>query len=163
MGQQRRCYIIAGALVGLIGLPGCLFNRTKTPMVVAAAREHPLLGGIPLPRGFRLDETRSSGFQNAHAAAGHYVYKGGKPAAEVVKHFGENMTLAGYTLRQRSVDRGNYFLTYDSAQHECRMVINRSGWSTYITIDLVPRQAAPPPRRPPPPRGPSAPPPRAPR
>lgn len=113
--------------------------KSEPASVITASRRFPLLAGIPVPKGFKAIYDRSTGMENARIRMGKYAFSGWSNPEKVFQFYHENMAQAGFTLRQRSLDAGAYLMIFDSNQEEARVLIRKSGFTTDLTIEIIPK------------------------
>ncbi|MDX2197493.1 MAG: hypothetical protein SF069_00805 [Phycisphaerae bacterium] len=126
--------LASACLGGCTQRGGGLFGQPEQ----AAHQEHPLLVGVPLPRGFRLVPERSSGVDNPRMRLGKYAFTGRTSPDELFAFFTRTMGPAGYTLRQRGFDNGLYSMVFTSAYEELRINIRRVGMGTDLSLEMIP-------------------------
>jgi len=139
------CWCAAGLVCA--GLTAC--NGTTSTVssggssgrteLAGSAVEHPGLENIPIPAGFQLVDDRSFSSQSGQLRHANYEFRGDTPPARVSRFYEEYMPSAGFTLRQKRFDRGEYVLDFDSSS-ECSTVrIKRDKFRTVLTVNVSPR------------------------
>lgn len=100
--------------------------------------QHPMLENVPIPRGFRIVDSRS----RSGAAAGgqrwaRCTFTGSLERGATVKFYEDNMPTAKWQERERRFENGVFELRYDNPIGETCVVFVRNGFlSTEIEVDL---------------------------
>lgn len=148
-----------GWLMLCLLLPACQSTKlgdssahTRPPEAV----QHPMLGGIPLPRGFAVVTDKSKAWESGRHRFASYEFIGSVSRDTVHEFFLNHMPTANFKLLQRRDDRGEYILSFTSSTEECSIRIGNRRYKTYIVVDVGPlpqgatreSQDLPPPRNP---------------
>lgn len=121
----------------------------------ASAMQHPMLENIPIPAGFKLVDERSFGRSCGQLRYANCEFRGDTDPATVNRFYEQHMPSAGFTLREKSFDFGEYVLRFDSSSERSMVRAKRDKLKTVLVIDISPtpkgtaqREPKPPVRRP---------------
>lgn len=132
----RRSHLLT--LPGLVLLiTGCsIFGGNNGP--APSPVEHPLMGGVPVPRGFEFVPERSVGRSTAQYRIAKCEFKGRAPVHSVVQFYKAHMPTAGFSLRQERFEDGRANLRFASEKEECFVTAWRSMGRTGLQVDIGP-------------------------
>ena len=84
-------------------------------------------------------DDRSFGWSSGQLRHANYVFSGDTAPARVGRFFEEYMPSAGFILRQKRFDRGEYVLEFESNAERSAVRIKRIKFKTELIIDVSPR------------------------
>jgi hypothetical protein len=139
-GRRRGC-ALAGVLLIVAGLAGCQSGgAVRMPEPV----QHPMLDGIPLPRGFAPVNDRTMAFESGRFRLARYEFVGGVPRNTVLEFFVNALPSAGFRLGPRQDERGVYIVRFMSEREELSIQIGSRGLNkTYFVLNVGPLPQAP--------------------
>ncbi len=123
----------------LVGCRSSQANVDTTGAGPVAAQQHPMLAGVPVPRGFRFAPDISVGRDSGRFRYGKYAFYGSADPTTVTRFYSDHMQSAGFRLRVRDFDYGEYSLRFDSSTEECHVRVKKQGLRTRLVIDIGPR------------------------
>ena len=133
----RLVALTAAALFMATVLIGCAATGGGG-MRVAEAVQHPMLPGIPVPRGFVSIDEKSKAHESGRFRFASYEFVGNGNRDSVHEFFVEKMPTAGFKLLQRRDEGGVYTLNFRSKNEECTIRVGSRGFRTYAAIDVWP-------------------------
>jgi|GEM_PF-1574569 len=106
----------------------------------ASAVRDPILQDIPKPTGFVLDADRSVAISSGQLRLAKCEYSGALSRSSVKRFYEEYMPSAGFTLRQWSLDQGEFSLRFESSSEICTIRAKpRSRSNTAVVVEIVPK------------------------
>jgi hypothetical protein len=139
--SHRKRFAAAVCVGALAVLGGCAAADGPGARPLEAG-EHPMLAGVPLPRGFQPVNERTVAFEGGGLRIARYEFVGDAGRSAVHGFFLDHMPPAGYTLEQRRDEGGVATLRFVGADEECQVRIGTRNFKTYFVIDVAPRSAA---------------------
>ena len=106
---------------------------------LASAVRDPVLQDIPKPAGFQLAADRSIFWQRGRWRMGKCEYEGPTDPTGVKRFYEQYMPSAGFTLRERSLDNGEYKLRFESETEVCVIRIARKRGRTRVLLEIAPQ------------------------
>ena len=137
MPERIRRLVLVGAVLLCAGLSACTTTTTGR-MRTSEAVQHPMLTGIPLPKGFSPVDEKTFATESGQTRLAHYEFTGSARRDAVHEFFINHMPGAGFTLVQRQDEAGVYDLRFESSAEECLIRIGNQRFNTYFRIDLRP-------------------------
>ncbi len=106
--------------------------------------QHPMLEGVPVPSGFRVHDDRSRVQHSAGSRWAEIEFRGDLPPERVISFYQHYMPAARFSLKSRSLDRGETVLCFESDREECKIRTRRGTWKTILIVEVnpLPRGAA---------------------
>lgn len=121
-GAVIRSVVLAASGVALLTACESQVERPR-----AAAVQHPMIEGVPLPSGFRLRDERSVGSSSGPVRVFQYEFLGELDRVRAGQFFKEYMPTGGWALRQESFDRGVHDLVFESDTEQCLIRLRPEG------------------------------------
>lgn len=135
---MRPCGLIATpgfvCLLTLAGF-GCDSGGRTTEI---APMQHPTLEDFPLPAGFSLVRDHSQSRTSGSMRMVQYEFEGRENWNHVIQFFRQQLPPAGWNLRQQRLERGPYFMRFESDREECDIRIRPTGMKTVVNVDIGP-------------------------
>ncbi len=113
-------------------------DRKPSARLASAVRD-PILQDIPKPAGFQLAADRSIFWQRGRWRMGKCEYEGPTDPTAVKRFYEQYMPSAGFTLRERSLDNGEYKLRFESETEVCVIRIARKRGRTRVLLEIAPQ------------------------
>jgi hypothetical protein len=144
--QHRALTLLAGTALALV--TGCdgMGRSGDAEMRTARAVQHPMLVGVPLPRGYTVVDDRSVGLERGRLRVAKYEFEGSARKLQLHEFFLNQMPPAGFQLMSRREDNGVITLRFESSTEECTLRIGDRGGKSYFVIDVVPLPDGPAPQ-----------------
>jgi len=136
-----------GVLAGLVLLAGCnnqpntvdtsggAYREVSTPVQLVAQARPPILD-LPVPIGFRLDETRSRNFAAAGARYVDHLYRGSGDKFAVARFYKRHMPISRWVLVTDMFVQGDIMLDFEKESERCRIIISQGGLFNNCTIKV---------------------------
>ncbi len=132
------CGLLALACLMPMGCVTANVGSQPTAMRAADAVQHPMLAGIPLPRGIAVVDDKSKAHESGRFRFASYEFTGGGSRDALHEFFLHHMPTAGFELLQRRDEAGVYSLYFRSSAEECTIRIGNRGFHSYFTVDVWP-------------------------
>ena len=114
---------------------GCAQAPAK-PTILEAS-DHPYVGDLPLPAGFKMDERRSEDKVTAGRRTVTHVYQG-KDSLQAIKNFYQHyMPLSNWEPVEHSLNQGVYLLKYRKGQERCEIRVERMPSGVFGAVTQV--------------------------
>lgn len=84
---------------------------------------NPPVGDLPVPLGFKLDESVSRSYESAGSRYVDHAYEGKAGKVETEQFVRQQMPLKGWTFRGSQMVRGTYVLRYEKENEFCDVTI----------------------------------------
>ena len=115
---------------------GATRQVSAAPGLVAQAR--PPIPDVPVPVGFRLDQSESRNFAAAGTRYVDHRYKGGDDKYAVARFYKSHMPISRWSLVTDMFVQGNILLDFEKETERCRVMIDDGCLfhASHITIQL---------------------------
>ena len=141
---MRRGLVLAGVIVAMAGTTGCESGGRNGTGRMPEPVQHPMLDGIPLPRGFAPVHDRTMAFESTQFRLARYEFVGSTPRNTVLEFFLNSLPSAGFRLGPRQDEQGVYFVRFMSDREELSIQIGSRGLNkTYFVLNVGPLPQAP--------------------
>lgn len=100
-------------------------NRTNgtvqaaKPAPVLAAKRRPEIPDVPVPEGFKLDESRSRNYDTGVARFVDHLYRGSKHKWDVTRFYRDQMPVSRWTYVNYVFAQGMYTLEFEKGSERC--------------------------------------------
>jgi hypothetical protein len=84
---------------------------------------NPPVGDLPVPLGFKMDESTSRSYESAGSRYVDHTFEGRSSKVEVEQFIRQQMPLKGWTFRGSQMVRGTYVLRYEKGSEFCDVTI----------------------------------------
>ena len=113
-------------------------SRTPAPPRQLMALERPWIPDLPVPMGFKIDESRSRHFSGGAARYVDHLYKGGADKFDVARFYLQQMPIQRWVLVTEMFVQGDVSMDFKKESESCRVVVSDGGlWhSTYVKVTL---------------------------
>lgn len=98
---------------------------------------------LPLPMGFKYDESKATARQEPGMRIINHVYQGSDDKYSVARFYRKQMPVMGWNIRFESLDKGVLTLEFEKEAETCRIELKDSGWfgGTEIVARVYPNAA----------------------
>ncbi len=139
--------ILVMMVVGLVAVGGCNFGSSPRqsrsslesgklmPLPELTAVQRPPVPDLPVPFGFKLDESDSRSFAEAGNRYVDHIYKGSSDKYTIARFYKRHMPICRWTLVTDMFIRGDITLYFEKEGERCRIVINEGGWFSSASVE----------------------------
>ncbi len=141
MKMMRCAAVVVGLTVVVSALSGCV-NAQYAPAPAGAsggegsipaggpelvAMTHPPIPDLPVPTGFRLDESRSRNFRGGSARYVDHLYKGSSDKFAVGRFYMRQMPIQRWTLTADRFVQGDVIMDFQKESENCQIMVVDGG------------------------------------
>lgn len=153
-----RRYLVGLVLLALAGCnqfeqAGSWGRKPDGPSPRLTPKAVPYLNGVPVPRGFSLQEPRSDAYESGAVRFARQEYVGFAERASIRDFYKEQMPVLGWREISAHDIKGRMSMRFETANEECTVLIESAGLFNRSSIQVVVKpfnrnSSEPPSRRP---------------
>ncbi len=109
------------------------------------ALANPTVPDVPVPAGFKWDQSKSQNSATPGVRVISHIYKGSSEKFAVARFYRKQMPISGWALRADTFDQGIVTLGFEKEAESCRVILSDSGifGGTEILVRLYPNGGGP--------------------
>lgn len=141
---------LAGCVAAALLLAGCSSNSSpqtvdtsggayrevSAPADELIAQRQAWIADVPVPMGFKLDESHSRNFAAGGARYVDHLYKGKADKFAVARFYKRQMPVVRWVLVTDMFVQGENIMDFEKDTERCRIVVTQGGWMNPTSIKV---------------------------